>query len=194
MSRKWSDYFTYDETSSSCLRWKVSRWSGNGMGIEHIKSGQEAGCMDSKFQYQVNLDGVNTQAHRIIWELLVEPIPPKFVIDHINGNGSDNKVSNLRCIRNQFNARNAKKNALNTSGVCGVSLLTNKTCNGPNSYWTAAWASLDGSRNNKRFPISKYGNDEAFRLACDYRARMITELNLQGAGYTETHGIRNSHQ
>lgn len=30
--------------------------------------------------------------------------------------------------------------------------------------------------------------NEAFRLACDYRVRMIEELNSDGAGYTEHHG------
>jgi hypothetical protein len=38
------------------------------------------------------------------------------------------------------------------------------------------------------FSISKLGNDEAFRQACEYRAKMIAELNEQGANYTERHG------
>lgn len=43
------------------------------------------------------------------------------------------------------------------------------------------------------FSTHKFGNDEAFRLACEYRIEMVAELNRQGAGYTKTHGIRVSH-
>jgi hypothetical protein len=34
----------------------------------------------------------------------------------------------------------------------------------------------------------KYGKEEAFRLAVEWRAARIKELNEQGAGYTERHG------
>jgi hypothetical protein len=33
-----------------------------------------------------------------------------------------------------------------------------------------------------------YGNDFAFELACNYRDKMIEDLNKAGAGYTERHG------
>ena len=184
----WCDYFIYDETSPSCLRWKVSRRSGNGSGIEHVKAGQVAGCPDSKGQYQVNLNGTNTMCHRIIWEMTEGPIPGGYIIDHRDGNGSDNKFPNLRCIESYLNARNMKMYETNSSGVCGVSLLRNKTVNRENLYWSAKWADLDGNQVNKRFSVLRYGNDEAFRLACEYRAKMIAELNEQGAGYTERHG------
>ena len=36
--------------------------------------------------------------------------------------------------------------------------------------------------------LKKYGKEEAFRLAVEWRAARIKELNNQGAGYTERHG------
>lgn len=48
--------------------------------------------------------------------------PPKgFVIDHINGDGLDNRRDNLRIISNQDNIRCQGINANNTSGYRGVS-------------------------------------------------------------------------
>ena len=187
---KWDEWFYYDETSVSFLRWKVSRWSGNGNEVEHIVAGQVAGCQDSKGQYQVNVDGKSTMVHRVIWELLCSEIPEGFIIDHKNGDGTYNQVENLRCIPSYLNARNMKRYATNSSGVCGVSLLTNKTAKGTNSYWSAKWADRDGRQVNKRFSVARYGDEEAFRLACEYRTKMIKELNAQGAGYTDDHGKR----
>ena len=34
----------------------------------------------------------------------------------------------------------------------------------------------------------KHKYDEAFRLACEHREKMIMELNDRGAGYSPTHG------
>ena len=38
------------------------------------------------------------------------------------------------------------------------------------------------------FSVEKHGNEEAFRLACEWRSEQIRLLNEQGAGYTERHG------
>lgn len=185
---KLEEWFQYDETSPSYLRWISSRWSGCGYGVEHVSAGQIAGCQDSKGQYQVNIDNKNIMVHRVIWQLFNGEIPEGFVIDHIDGNGSKNHIDNLRCVPPELNARNLKKYKTNSSGICGVSLLRNKTKDGYNLYWSAKWAGLQGQQINKRFPVLKHGYDVAFKLACEYRLKMITELNELGAGYTERHG------
>ncbi len=55
-----------------------------------------------------------------------------FEVDHINGDVSDNRISNLRTVDRGMNCRNAKIYKTNSSGVTGV--LFNKN----NGKWTAA--------------------------------------------------------
>lgn len=87
-------------------------------------------------------------------------------------------------IENSFQGRNRRKQSNNTSGVTGVHYKESK------SSWVASWYDLDtGAPKNKWFSINKYGNEEAFRLACDYRKKMIQELNEKGAGYSDSHGL-----
>ena len=124
--------------------------------------------------------------HRIIWQMFNGKIPQGFVIDHIDGNSLNNDLSNLRCVPTIRNARNKRKAETNSSGVNGVSLYVQKKTN--YSYWFAYYNDLEGELKVKSFSVLKYGNEEAFRLACEYRAQKIRELNEQGAGYTERHG------
>lgn len=59
------------------------------------------------------------RAHRIIWAMLYSA-PPVGQIDHINGDRSDNRLVNLRCVSIAENRRNQKTPITNTSGFIGV--------------------------------------------------------------------------
>lgn len=59
-------------------------------------------------------------AHRVVYAIYYGTWPTS-QIDHINGNRSDNRISNLRSVTNAENARNTKKRSNNTSGYSGVS-------------------------------------------------------------------------
>ena len=76
------------------------------------------------------------------------------------------------------------KSSCNVSGVTGVSFKEAKGY----ANWRAKWHDLDGKRHERSFSVLKYGHDKAFELACKYRAKMIEELNSQGANYSERHG------
>jgi hypothetical protein len=59
-------------------------------------------------------------AHRIIWLLVHREWPP-FLIDHIDGNRSNNALSNLRMATPQQNMANMRVCRRNTTGIKGVS-------------------------------------------------------------------------
>jgi hypothetical protein len=64
--------------------------------------------------------------HRIIWSLVHGDIPEGYVIDHIDGDGCNNRIENLRCVTPQINSRNRKLPSTNTSGVMGVNWIKKK--------------------------------------------------------------------
>lgn len=104
-------------------------------------------------------------------------------IERLDVNGGYS-LENCIWIENEKQTRNQRMKNHNTSGVTGVFFSVNRNC------WIANWMCIYTSKNKrKHFSINKYGKDEAFRLACEYREKMVQELNEQGAGYTEQHGI-----
>lgn len=62
--------------------------------------------------------GKSVFAHRAGWALHHGLWPE--VIDHINGDRSDNRIENLRNLAHKDNLRNAKRSSANTSGATGV--------------------------------------------------------------------------
>jgi len=81
-----NDYFYYDETSPSCLRWKHERRCGIG-GKGHVVAEKDgrSGCLSKIGYWVVNIKCKTYYIHRIIWIMLRGPIPESFEIDHING-------------------------------------------------------------------------------------------------------------
>lgn len=56
--------------------------------------------------------------HRIIWLYVHGEFPDQ--IDHINGDGCDNRLVNLRDVARAENMKNMRKQSNNTSGIAGV--------------------------------------------------------------------------
>ena len=68
----------------------------------------------------VRIFGVVYNAARLAW-FYVHAKWPEEVIDHINGDPSDNRIANLRDVSQSFNAQNRTKVRVNTqSGLLGV--------------------------------------------------------------------------
>lgn len=87
-------------------------------------SGKVAGCnhtnQNGKKYRLISIDNRRYLEHRVIW-LLVHGIEPRNEIDHINGNGLDNRIENLRDITRGENNKNIKLSKRNKSGFVGVS-------------------------------------------------------------------------
>lgn len=186
-------YYYYDDTSPSCLRWKVNRYAGANHTILKARAGDLVGSLSKRDGYwRVFLSGKSYLVHRIVLHLAHGESGDYFG-DHIDGNRSNNLIENLRYVTSAGNARNLGRSPNNTSGVTGVKLTV--THNGKYANWSATVCdemSVTG-RMNRAFSINKFGDSRAFEMACAWRKSKIEELNLQGAGYTEAHGIRESH-
>lgn len=183
-----NDYFYYDETSPSCLRWKVDRYTGKQYKRKHISAGDVVGCRNKKGYWTFNFNHKHYQAHRVIAEMLIKRLETEDEVDHINNIKGDNRLQNLRVVERTINLRNKGMYLSNKTGLTGVCLNIKTNQWGTIQYWVARWYDIGGTLKGKHFRIDKLGSEEAYRLACEYRTKMIEELNAQGAGYTETHG------
>lgn len=74
----------------------------------------------------VFVDGTLYRAHRLVW-LYVFGRWPSEGLDHINGDGCDNRLVNLReCNQRQNNGNHKRLNCHNTSGFRGVTWRKDK--------------------------------------------------------------------
>lgn len=183
----WSDYFVYTEDSPTCLIWK----NGNNCRNVNYKSnaGDPAGVKlyyksGKPRAYQVYVKGKNYLVHRIIWCMINGGIDNELLIDHIDGNGFNNKIENIRLVSVELNTRNASLRNDSKTEINGVYRMSN---NRNNFYYVATWYE-NGKQKSKYFSIDKLGEDLAFDFAKTWRHNKIAELNSHGAGYTERHG------
>jgi hypothetical protein len=87
-----------------------------------VKVGEEAGCVDNGY-IRIVFNGNQFYAHKLAWLYVYNELPkfPVSVIDHIDGNKENNKITNLRKVTHQENILNQKIRKNNTSGIKGVS-------------------------------------------------------------------------
>jgi hypothetical protein len=126
-----TDLFTYD-ASTGHLQWskregpkkKVHvfnmRFAGKVAGVKAYATHDKSAARGIVVRIR-GMKPMDQYAHRIIWEMVNGPIPEGYVIDHINGNAFDNRLSNLRIATQHQNLQNMKLTARSTCGVKGVS-------------------------------------------------------------------------
>ena len=84
----------------------------------NVKKGFKAGCFDNFGYVLIKINKKLYKAHHIVW-IFHYGYKPK-LLDHIDGNRSNNKICNLREATNAQNQFNRKINANSKSGVRGV--------------------------------------------------------------------------
>jgi len=109
-----SKTFSYNEETGDLI------WIG------HFATGSKAGTLVKKRGYQspyikVTINRLDFKAHRLAWCLYhKQDIPENHVIDHINGDSTDNSIVNLRLATCHQNSMNSVIPKCSTTGVKGV--------------------------------------------------------------------------
>lgn len=93
--------------------------------------GKVAGCKwtskKRKTSYIIlDIFGKQNRAHNVIWTMLHGNIPKPLQIDHIDGDGTNNRLDNLRLVTSKENNHNQPRRSNNTSGVMGVYYRKNR--------------------------------------------------------------------
>jgi hypothetical protein len=111
------EYFLYDP-KTGYLTNRFSRGRGG-------KKGDMAGSVkisgtntSPKHYYRLRYNGKFIYAHRVIWVLMTGQQPDE--VDHIDGDGLNNKWDNLRNVSHLVSGHNQRKSSSNTSGASGV--------------------------------------------------------------------------
>lgn len=109
-----AEHFSYAPDTGQ-LVWRVKR-PGRGCVL-----GRPAGTDSVKGYRVVTVKGKKFYAHRVIWQMHYGAIPDGFCIDHIDGNGLNNRLENLRLATLSENQRNSRVPVTNSTGVMCVS-------------------------------------------------------------------------
>lgn len=93
--------------------------------------GSKLGFLSERGYKRCKIFRKSYMVHRLIWQFHHGEIPDGKIIDHIDGNPSNNFIENLRLATYSQNRMNSVLLKTNTSGVCGVSFKKKR------NKWTA---------------------------------------------------------
>jgi len=178
---KLSDYLYYDVSSPTFLRWKVSK----GKVMANAVAGYLGLRKEEKDYGYIKLQGRRIPIARVIWELFNGPIPNGMVIDHLDGDKWNNRISNLAVKTRQGNTQNLERRSDNKSGIPGICIRQQRKGKYVYNYIFAYIG--NGTNRTKVFSIDKLGYDEALKLAIRWRLQQVEILNSQGHQYTSRH-------
>jgi hypothetical protein len=140
--------------------WKAS-W-------KKVEAGTEAG---STFQHgrtrysRIGMDGAHYLAHRLAW-LYVHGSFPEGQTDHIDGDGLNNRIDNLRDVSHRENQKNRRLNCNNKSGFTGVHFdksagkWSARICTEHGSKFLGLFKDIEGAVEARRAAAVEHGYHE----------------------------------
>ena len=115
LCKRFYELFIYD-AETGVLSWRKPR-------TNRVRRGQRVGAIDIKRgglkYYRTSIDNEKWYVHRIIMTMVYGEFSPSLLVDHINGDGLDNRISNLRFADPSLNCANHRRKG-GKSGVVGV--------------------------------------------------------------------------
>lgn len=167
-----SGFVKYDENSPTFLTSVVD--------IGSRKRGRFVGCTKPNSNGYIRC-GINNTVyliHRVIYCLFHKiNVPTNLVIDHIDGNKTNNHPSNLRVVTRQENNMNTLLSKRNKSGKKGV--IWHKTMNLWMVHWKINYVPKTKSfRPDKLYPELPYveAKEKAYIDACNFRDEIEKDL------------------
>ena len=159
---------SYDDKSG------VFKWikKMRGIRLNAVAGSKRLNSKSGKIYSVIGFNGKHYYAHRLAW-LYMNGTAPDSQIDHIDGNGTNNSISNLRLATASENQRNMRLQSRNASGFTGVHFFNQ----------TKKWRAVI-SINGKNVHLGLYKNKED-------AIKTRVEANKE-YGFHENHGQKRS--
>lgn len=165
LQKYFNSFFIYDAETGNLYWRKREELSQGDIGFNKRFAGKQVGCAKigtkSKTAYYTTRLGEKYFAvHRIIFAMHHGYLPEQ--VDHIDHNGLNNKIENLRPSNNKDNARNLPMQKSNKSGYIGVNWHKSA------KKWQARAVDLNG----KRVDLGRFDNiEDAIKIRKEYEVK-----------------------
>ena len=169
-----SNFLSVDFASPTFLVWNYVKMKSNGRPLDKNMVGKTAGLIPRDNQYAtVTVDRVCYPAHRVVWCLYNKTdLDQDLVINHIDGNPSNNHPCNLEAVSYKENThKTTVKNPPKSSGVVGVRVTLNHGIKVALAYYS----DKNKRQITKAFSFNKYGESLAMTLAANWRRNKMIE-------------------